>query len=266
MKPKKQRRRLQRGSNLLPEARLASNGIPSKTLSWQVNDVLSLVAQNFIPAQKTTLLHPKSLKTLSRICGSWIETVPQLSATGQQGIALQASMKAFAVAILSEKSPTSASTVDALVAHGTAIRSIHLALRNPRVTRPNELLAAIMFLLLSEVCLINTRAALISLIQSFFKKKIILPSASSSDTHVSGLAQLMHCQGPSYYRSGLPHGLFTGLRPSLVSFLKNVSKPNDAKFPRLYGPYVNEGQSFWERMSGPQSHFATLLQTLCNRL
>lgn len=154
MKPKKQRRRLQRGPKSLPEARVASNGIPSKSPSWQVNDVLSLVAQNFIPAQKIAAQHPKSLKTLSRICGSWIETVPQLRATGQQGIALQASMKAFAVAIVSEKSTTSTSTVDALVAHGTAIRSIHVALRNRQVTRPNELLAAIMFLLLSEVCLI----------------------------------------------------------------------------------------------------------------
>lgn len=80
-----------------------------------------------------------------------MEKVPELTTTGHHGQALQASIRAFAMAIVSQKAPANVSTVDALAAHGAALRSVHGALRSSQLRKPDELSAAIMFLILSEV-------------------------------------------------------------------------------------------------------------------
>ncbi|KAJ6783015.1 hypothetical protein PWT90_09194 [Aphanocladium album] len=124
-----------------------------------------------------------------------METIPKLTAVGYPGKALQDAVKAFAMAIASQKAPESTITADALVCHDAALGSIHAAIQRCRTTAPDELSAAIMFLFLSE---------------------ILLPSASSSRVHVEGLAQLMGAKGPSYYSRGIPHALFTGFRPAII--------------------------------------------------
>jgi hypothetical protein len=122
-----------------------------QALSWPLQDILSLVAQNFLPAHAFSHMKIKTPSDPSRVCGSWIEVVPDLAITGPQGIALSSSIKAFAVAIMSYGLPDAASTIDALAAHGIALSSLKQALTSYQKEGSNEFSAAIMFLFLSEV-------------------------------------------------------------------------------------------------------------------
>lgn len=132
-----------------------TSSVLDQRLSWPTNDILSLVAQNFIPTSSVAELNGKLSTASSRICGSWIEVVPELNTNGPQGKALLSSIKAFAVAIVSKGLPAAACTVDALTAHGYALRSLQQALVTCQRTGANELSAAIMFLFLSEVTLLK---------------------------------------------------------------------------------------------------------------
>jgi hypothetical protein len=117
-----------------------------------LQDTLSLVAQNFLPANALKDLGVMApIAAPSRVCGSWIEVVPDLKTTGPHGMALSSSIRAFAVAIMSYSLPDAASTIDALAAHGSALSSLKQALTNRQGDGSNELSAAIMFLFLSEV-------------------------------------------------------------------------------------------------------------------
>ncbi|OAA57186.1 C6 zinc finger domain protein [Cordyceps fumosorosea ARSEF 2679] len=135
------------------------------------------------------------LRSTSRVCGAWMDKVLELDATGDEGKALRDAIEAFGVAIVSQTAPEVASAADALDAHGTALSSIHRALRRCQTSRPNELSSAMMFLFLSE---------------------FLLPSASSARFHAFGLSQLMVGQGPNYYSRGLPHELFLGFRTGMI--------------------------------------------------
>ncbi|TQV91784.1 N-terminal fungal transcription regulatory domain-containing protein [Cordyceps javanica] len=194
IKPKSSRRS-PRNSSKPPDAPTTATATLAPGIPQQVNDVLSLVARSFIPAWPTTEESPARLRSSSRICGAWIEKVPELGTTGYHGKALQDSIKAFGSAIVSQGALGAASTADALDAHGVALSSIRCALRRRQTTGPNELSAAIMFLFLTE---------------------ILLPQASSSRFHAAGLSQLMRAQGPSFYVSGISHDLFVGFRPSIT--------------------------------------------------
>jgi len=167
-----------------------------QALSWPLQDILSLVAQNFLPAHAFSHMKIKTPSDPSRVCGSWIEVVPDLAITGPQGIALSSSIKAFAVAIMSYGLPDAASTIDALAAHGIALSSLKQALTSYQKEGSNEFSAAIMFLFLSE---------------------LLLPVIRSTDIHVGGLSHLMQSKGPEYYSTGTAHKIFVGSRPSLVS-------------------------------------------------
>lgn len=87
-----------------------------------------------------------------------METIPELRTAGYNGKAMQDAIKAFAMAIASQKAPAITATADALDSHGVAIGSIRSAIRRCRTAAPDELSAAIMFLFLSEVRITSTFA------------------------------------------------------------------------------------------------------------
>ncbi|KHN94419.1 C6 zinc finger domain protein [Metarhizium album ARSEF 1941] len=177
----------------------AKPGLPPpgirQPLSWPLNDILSVVVQNFIPIRDEAGVDSKALTAPSRVCGSWIEVVPDLKTSGPNGHALTSSIKAFAFAITCCTRRVGASVVDALAAHGTALSSLHHALIRGRNEGPDELSAAIMFLFLSE---------------------ILMSANTSPGIHIGGLSRLMLSRGPAYYAHGTPHRIFIGCRPSLV--------------------------------------------------
>ena len=119
-------------------------------MTWALQDIISLVVQNFVPAHGTSLQYDTS-GFKSRICGSWIEVLPQLSTVGRHGEALTSSIKAFGVAILSVNQNGYAPVADALAAQGSALQLLQLALRHVHQVHVNELSVAIMCLRISEV-------------------------------------------------------------------------------------------------------------------
>ncbi|KAK9444959.1 N-terminal fungal transcription regulatory domain-containing protein [Metarhizium brunneum] len=181
-------------SEVAVEPRLPTPGI-GQPLSWPMNDILSLVVQNFIPRRDETNAKSQGLTAPSRVCGSWIEVVPDLKTSGPNGHALTSSIKAFAVAMTTCKRPLGAPIVDALAAHGTALSSLQQALTRGRNEGPDELSAAIMFLFLSE---------------------IMVPACGSYGAHIGGISRLMLSRGPAYYANGTSHRIFIGCRPSQI--------------------------------------------------
>lgn len=106
--------------------------------------------QNFVPIQQISPT-PDSNGRLSRICGSWLEVLPQLSTTGGPGEAVESAIHAFGLAILSRGSEGRVPIPEALAAHGSALRLLHRALCRASAVDVNELIVAIMCLRLSEV-------------------------------------------------------------------------------------------------------------------
>lgn len=185
-KPKNKRRK-KRPRSTLPDVPTVSEAVLSPCLTTHVDDMLSRIARSFIPAQAVAQTHPKSLAVSLRVCGAWMERVSELSTTGHQGKALQASIKASAMAIVSQRALATVSTVGALAAHGAALRSVHGALRSSQLRKPDELSAAIMFLILSEVRTRQFVPESIVINQLLIFLKVLLPCGSSSESHVAGL-------------------------------------------------------------------------------
>ena len=119
-------------------------------MTWALQDIISLVVQNFVPQHETSPQYETS-GFKSRVCGSWIEVLPQLSTFGRHGEALTSSIKAFGVAILSMRRNGYAPVSDALTAQGSALQLLQEALRHVHQIHVNELSVAIMCLRISEV-------------------------------------------------------------------------------------------------------------------
>lgn len=121
------------------------------SLFWPFADVLSLVVQNFVPANDARPFSPGSHQPTSRVCGSWIEVLPKLAMTGLQGDIVSSAVRAFGVSILARGSHGRAPIPDALDAQYSALRSLRDGIRHLSELNSNELSAAIMYLLVSEV-------------------------------------------------------------------------------------------------------------------
>ncbi|KAH8879293.1 hypothetical protein GQ53DRAFT_756106 [Thozetella sp. PMI_491] len=158
--------------------------------------VIALVVRCYVPDPEVQLLFPELAVSQPRICGAWVEVLPQLIGSGRDDEALEAAVKCLGVAIMSggpiRKAPISAG----LEAYGLALRSLGQGLQKADGAMADNLAASVMCLLLAE---------------------LILPTSLGSwIAHVQGFGTLMRTSRPELYAKGPPHKLFVGSRPALI--------------------------------------------------
>nr|XP_036589609.1 uncharacterized protein CTRU02_00363 [Colletotrichum truncatum]KAF6801614.1 hypothetical protein CTRU02_00363 [Colletotrichum truncatum] len=159
-------------------------------------DIISLVVQNFCPTAEVSCLNPTQEFDFShRVCGGWIEILPQLARTPAADEYLAPSVKALAVSILARGKHGMANISDALTAEAAALESLRHALKTSTLTAPNLLIANMMCLFVSEALFPTT--------------------PNGAFVHAKGIDGLMRLQGPETYASGDSHQLFVGARPVL---------------------------------------------------
>jgi hypothetical protein len=152
------------------------------------------IIDSYVPEDEAGLAG-NAVEPSPRICGSWVEVLPEL-VDNDTGAALASAVRAFAMCILSRGPKRSFSVSDGLEAYNKALVSVNEALQSPYSDFPVAIAAAVMCLLLAELFHVT--------------------SLTSWTAHLEGLAGLMQLSRPDVYSSGIPHRLFVGARPALV--------------------------------------------------
>ncbi|KAM5366222.1 hypothetical protein ACJZ2D_010650 [Fusarium nematophilum] len=167
------------------------------SLTWPLLDIISLVVQNFSPVGEIPRVVATEASMFShRICGGWVEVLPELAREAKADQLLSPAIKTLAVSILARGGGGRAPMSDALAAHTSALESLGAELSLGSTSSPNMIAASIMCLFLSEM--------------------IMPTSPTTAVVHAKGIGDLMQLQRPEYYSSGVPHHLFVGFRPVLA--------------------------------------------------
>ncbi|CRK13079.1 hypothetical protein BN1708_002443 [Verticillium longisporum] len=139
-----------RAAELIPRQRPETIHPP---LTWPLLDIISLVIQNFSPIEhlsKTGCASYTSKSSSHRVCGAWVEALPELARDGQAELYLSPAIKTLAVSIVSRGKNGRAPVSDALEAQTIALSSIQSGLGQMMASNSNLLAAATMCLFLSE--------------------------------------------------------------------------------------------------------------------
>ncbi|KAH6877057.1 N-terminal fungal transcription regulatory domain-containing protein [Thelonectria olida] len=176
----------------------------ARSLSWPLLDMISLLVQNFTPVGYSSTSAVSALSP-PRICGAWIEALPELASKGEHEHVLSSAIKAFATSILAQGCEGRAPVCDALRAYGLGLQSLRNGLQDQKGFS-NVFIAAAMCLFLSE---------------------LILPTCNEGvEVHVKGIQGLMGLSSPERYASGDSHKLFAGFRPVLIVQSLISRRPN----------------------------------------
>lgn len=122
----------------------------TRPISWPLCDVISFCVQNFAPANELSLFAGNSRVPQFRVCGSWVQVLPELSG-GREENPLPSAIKALGVSIAARGCSGWAPIPDVLRARSQALADLQDAIRRNTVASSNELAAAVMCLFLSEV-------------------------------------------------------------------------------------------------------------------
>ena len=133
-----------------------------------------------------------------RVCGAWVEVLPLLASSGSNE-ALSSAINAFAAAVMSGGTGSTTMVSSARESYSQALSALRNELRfAPKAEAlPSQIIASIMCLLLAELFQPTTLGSWMA--------------------HLHGFGQSMQLARPEFYASGIPHRLFVGVRPILVS-------------------------------------------------
>ncbi|KAM5341489.1 hypothetical protein ACJ41O_014520 [Fusarium nematophilum] len=121
------------------------------SLTWPLLDIISLVVQNFSPVGEIPRVVATEASMFShRICGGWVEVLPELAREAKADQLLSPAIKTLAVSILARGGGGRAPMSDALAAHTSALESLGAELSLGSTSSPNMIAASIMCLFLSE--------------------------------------------------------------------------------------------------------------------
>ncbi|KAL4781988.1 hypothetical protein BJX76DRAFT_333897 [Aspergillus varians] len=157
--------------------------------------LVDLIVGSYMPQGESHIPDSSDSKR-SRICGSWVEALPDiLSETANPSI-LQAAVRAFATAIHCSGSETTGLTLACTEIYSAAIQGLQRGFLAIDAFSPEELTASVM-------CL--------NLVEAMFPD-----CALGLAAHFKGVEQLFQAHGPARYSSGVLHKLFVGFRPLMV--------------------------------------------------
>ncbi|KAF2013480.1 hypothetical protein BU24DRAFT_313402, partial [Aaosphaeria arxii CBS 175.79] len=218
---------------------------PGRQLAWPSGDVISLCVQNLVPTSNAFL----KAASVSQMSCSWIEVLPQLLDREQGYIDLvSSSIRALGESIVAYDARSRAPVSTALEVQSSAMRAMKRALGSYNASLCDELVAATMCLLLSE----------------------LLHSTSPTNymVHVKGITSLIHHGRPELYANGVLHRLFVGVRPILVcthdvssAMLNRTSTFLSTKIWRSE-PFRNVPASSFQTLLSTASEVPTVLDTI----
>jgi hypothetical protein len=186
-----------------------------RPLSWPLCDIISLCAQNFVPAMELNQSSSDLTISRSRICGAWIEVLPALVGRGEAEY-FNSAVKALGVSIAARGRDGRAPLSDALEAQCLALQLLREKIHTCSTSSFNEVAAATMCLFLSEVVSSPNLARIDAQADELFSRWCCRPPVSALQSHADGISRLIQLRRPEFYSSGIPHKLFVGFRPLLV--------------------------------------------------
>jgi hypothetical protein len=135
---------------LLPPFKIAT---PAQLLPAGLDDVVSLIFQQYVPDQEISLMSPGSDISQSRICGCWIEVLPALVAGREKNeVVLSAATRTLCISILNKDSAQRGLSLDFTEAYCSALSLLRRGLPASQGSLYAEFVAASMCLTLAEVC------------------------------------------------------------------------------------------------------------------
>ncbi|KFZ09954.1 hypothetical protein V501_05397 [Pseudogymnoascus sp. VKM F-4519 (FW-2642)] len=161
------------------------------------DNLIGLVITSYIPENELPFICDNSDNSRYRICGSWMEVLPELTAQTHQDCILRPAMKALATSILASTSHENPSHLDPTQHYYAAIRALRIGIVARDSASHAEFAASIMCLSLTEV--------------------MFRDSAAGLSTHIKGVSELLQTRGPEQYKTGVLHKLFVGFRPLLIT-------------------------------------------------
>ncbi|EEA25481.1 hypothetical protein TMatcc_006295 [Talaromyces marneffei ATCC 18224] len=175
------------------------------------DDFITLVVRNYVPQDTVTAVHNDFRTKQPRICGAWVEVLPNLrNGGGTPDLVLAAAVEALATSILTQKLNPNQDNVESFQSYEVALRSLRKSfVVNQRCDI--ELLASIMCLSLVELMMPSTSAAL--------------------ETHMKGAGQFFQAYGAEACSVGVLHTLFAGFRPLLIFEAFQFRKPTFLSSP-----------------------------------
>uniref|UniRef100_A0A0B7KNL0 Zn(2)-C6 fungal-type domain-containing protein n=1 Tax=Bionectria ochroleuca TaxID=29856 RepID=A0A0B7KNL0_BIOOC len=162
-----------------------------------LQDTISLVVRSYVPIIEL----PSGLRSIisqsTLVCGAWVEALPDLTRGSGSSIdeCLEHAIRSLALSIAANR--TSKPLLTPLSQHyGKTLRLFRRALNLPSDSHQNEKLATMMCLALSEA---------------------LFPVAPNSwFIHLRAISEVMQSCKPEAFSVGIPHKLFTGIRPLLI--------------------------------------------------
>ncbi|VUC21303.1 unnamed protein product [Clonostachys rosea] len=166
-------------------------------LSDTLQDTISLVVRSYVPMIEL----PSGLRSIisqsTLVCGAWVEALPDLTRGSGSHIdeCLEHAIKSLALSITANR--TSKPLLTSIANHyGKTLNLLRQTLELPSDTHHNEKMATMMCLTLSEA---------------------LFPVAPNSwFVHLRAISEVMRSCKPEAFSAGIPHKLFTGIRPLLI--------------------------------------------------
>ncbi|KAJ3530031.1 hypothetical protein NM208_g6111 [Fusarium decemcellulare] len=167
------------------------------SLSDPLQSTMSLIIRNYVPHSEISGDVAHVVPQSPRICGSWVTTLPMLtaSATGPLSECLGSAMKALAMSIMSYR--TGGRLVQSIsLRYGHTLRLLQHDLQLSGTCYKIERVASVMCLALVEI--LSPTSPLNWLV------------------HMHGVSELIRLSPPRLFSTGIQHKLFIGIRPLMV--------------------------------------------------
>jgi hypothetical protein len=173
---------------------------------------VAVIVQRYIPSHGISFLSPTS-PSRSRICGGWVQALPCVSHTadGFQRVLLPAA-RALVMSMMITDAHSRRQYLDT---YGDALRGLRT-----RVSKDNNSIDSAVSM--ASMCLTLSETSAIELYDAAYMRspchQVMMPTTSDGwMAHIQGVAAMMHSRGPLAFSEGIPHLLFVGFRPLIVS-------------------------------------------------
>lgn len=115
------------------------------------HDLIDLVVRCYVPDDEVPFLSDNLAQSRSRICGAWVEVLPNLSAQQDHNLVLSSAVNALAISILHHKMGPQSREISCSEALYSAIRALRKGFATSDGSFHAEFAAASMCLALAEV-------------------------------------------------------------------------------------------------------------------
>ncbi|KAJ5813161.1 hypothetical protein N7447_010184 [Penicillium robsamsonii] len=162
---------------------------PTATHDLKFANLIGLIIRSYVPDEEIRPSRNISHELAPRICGSWVEVLPELNELTCSDV-VSTALTALGTSIMSQNLPEDALSIDSARSYLAAIQTMQKALGAAENHSDRELLVSIMCLSLAE---------------------IMFPGSSEGLTaHTNAVAQILKAHGPERYQTGILHKLFIG--------------------------------------------------------